>query len=39
MKKLSRFYSELFGWKIEKMLGPIDYWGIETVPVDKIGVS
>ncbi|KON31086.1 hypothetical protein AC482_01870 [miscellaneous Crenarchaeota group-15 archaeon DG-45] len=32
---LRRFYAELFGWKIEKMRGPMDYWAIETVPVDE----
>ena len=38
VKKLAKFYSELFGWKIEKMPGPIDYWNIETVPVDEKGM-
>jgi len=37
VEKLSKFYSELFGWKITKMPGPVDYWGIETVPVGKKG--
>jgi len=32
---LRNFYSELFGWKIERFPGPIDYWTIETVPVDQ----
>ena len=31
IEKLSKFYSELFGWKIEKTPGPIDYWMIQTV--------
>ena len=35
VEKLRKFYSELFGWKIEKTPGPIPYWTIETVPVDK----
>lgn len=35
VKKLRKFYAELFGWKIEKSLGPMDYWQIETVPVDE----
>ncbi len=35
VKKLAKFYSELFGWKIEKTPGPVDYWSIETVPIDK----
>ena len=37
VEKLRRFYSELFGWKIEKTPGPMDYWMIETVPVDENG--
>jgi predicted enzyme related to lactoylglutathione lyase len=24
------FYGELFGWKIEKFPGPMDYWHIDT---------
>ena len=34
VEKLRKFYSELFGWKIEKSPGPVEYWTIETVPVD-----
>ena len=37
VQKLRSFYSKLFGWKIEKTPGPVDYWSIETVPVDKKG--
>ena len=30
-EKLSEFYKNLFGWKIEKMsMGEMDYWTIET---------
>lgn len=36
-EKLRRFYTELFGWKIEKSPGPIPYWVIETVPADEQG--
>ena len=38
VKKLRKFYSELFGWKIEKMPGPVEYWGIATVPVNEKGM-
>jgi len=38
VEKLRKFYAELFGWKIEKMPGPMDYWGIATVPVDDKGM-
>ena len=34
VEKLRRFYSELFGWKIEKVPS-MEYWLIETVPVDE----
>ena len=33
--KLRKFYTELFGWKIEKSSGSVPYWLIETVPVDE----
>lgn len=36
--KLKEFYTKLFGWKIEKMQGPMEYWTIETVPVDDEGM-
>jgi uncharacterized protein len=26
---LAKFYTELFGWKIEKFPGPTDYWMID----------
>jgi predicted enzyme related to lactoylglutathione lyase len=38
VEKLRKFYSELFGWKIERMPGPVEYWGIGTVPVDEKGM-
>ncbi len=39
VEKLRKFYSGVFGWKIEKMPGPTEYWSIETVPVDKKGMA
>lgn len=33
--KLKKFYSQLFNWKIEKSPGPVEYWLIETVPVNE----
>lgn len=38
VEKLKEFYSDLFGWKIEKMPGEMEYWGIQTVPVDEKGM-
>jgi len=29
---LKTFYSKLFGWKIEKAQGPMEYWLITTAP-------
>jgi predicted enzyme related to lactoylglutathione lyase len=34
-EKLSKFYSKLFGWMIIRMPGPVEYWGIQTVPTDE----
>ena len=30
LPRASKFYSELFGWKIEKTPGPMEYWMIST---------
>jgi predicted enzyme related to lactoylglutathione lyase len=35
VEKLRKFYAELFGWKIEKTPGPMEYWMIGTVPMDE----
>lgn len=35
VEKLRKFYSDLFGWKIQRYPGPMEYWLIETVPVDE----
>lgn len=35
VSKLRQFYSELFGWKIDRVPGPVEYYVIETVPVDE----
>ena len=36
-EKLKTFYSKLFGWNIYRCPGPIEYYMIETVPVDETG--
>ena len=38
VEKLRKFYSALFGWKIERTPGPVEYWGIATVPVNEKGM-
>jgi predicted enzyme related to lactoylglutathione lyase len=35
VEKLKKFYTGVFGWKITKAPGPIEYWLIGTVPVDE----
>jgi predicted enzyme related to lactoylglutathione lyase len=37
LPKMKKFYSNLFGWRIEKTPGPIEYWLIETVPINEKG--
>ena len=39
VEKMKRFYEGLFGWKIERDPGPIEYWMIYTVPVDEKGIA
>ena len=39
VEKLKKFYAGLFGWKIEKFPGPMEYWMIQTVPVDEKGMA
>src|SRR5579872_3504333 len=34
-----KFYSELFGWKIEKWPGPTDYWLIKTGEAPDPGID
>ena len=35
--KLKQFYEQVFGWKIIQYPSPLDYWIIQTVPVDENG--
>ena len=37
IEKLKRFYEEVFGWKITQSPGPLEYWLVQTVPVDQEG--
>jgi len=38
VEKLKKFYTGLFGWNIEKYPGPMEYWMIQTVPLDEKGM-
>ncbi len=35
IENLKKFYTELFGWKLEKYPGPTEYYLVQTVPVDE----
>jgi len=40
IEKIKKFYTELFGWKIEKYNGLADYWTITTAtPSGEKGIS
>ena len=34
IERAKNFYTELFGWKIERAPGPIEYYGISTATAD-----
>ena len=34
-----KFYSDVFGWKINKWEGPVDYWLVTTGPDDRPGIN
>jgi uncharacterized protein len=33
------FYTEVFGWKVEKSEGPVDYWLATTGPGEEPGIN
>jgi predicted enzyme related to lactoylglutathione lyase len=37
--RAKRFYEDVFGWKIEKWEGPIEYWNITTGKEDEPGID
>ena len=34
-----KFYADVFGWKVKKWEGPMDYWLITTGPEDQPGID
>lgn len=34
-----KFYTDVFGWKIQKWDGPMDYWLVTTGPDDEPGIN
>ena len=39
LKRAVAFYSDVFGWKIEKWEGPTEYWLISTGEKDEPGID
>lgn len=38
-ERASRFYSETFGWQVQKWAGPMEYWLVTTGPDDQQGIN
>ena len=38
IEKLKKFYEEVFSWQIIQAEGPMEYWLIQTVPIDANGM-
>ncbi|MFQ5833885.1 MAG: VOC family protein, partial [Candidatus Thorarchaeota archaeon] len=38
-ERISKFYQNVFGWKVEKWDGPIDYWFLMTGEKDEPGID
>jgi predicted enzyme related to lactoylglutathione lyase len=38
-ERAAKFYSDVFGWTIQKWEGPVDYWLVTTGPDDKPGIN
>ncbi|KPL03001.1 MAG: glyoxalase [candidate division Zixibacteria bacterium SM1_73] len=38
-ERAAKFYQEIFGWKIKKWEGPIDYWLVTTGPEGQPGIN
>jgi len=38
-ERAAKFYQEIFGWKIKKWEGPIDYWLVSTGPEGQPGID
>ena len=34
-----KFYESVFGWKIEKWEGPVDYWLVKTGEAPEVGIN
>jgi uncharacterized protein len=39
LEKTAAFYRAVFGWKVEKWDGPVDYWLVDTNKGDQPGIN
>jgi predicted enzyme related to lactoylglutathione lyase len=39
MDRAERFYSQVFGWEIQRWDGPVDYRLVTTGPDDQLGIN
>ena len=37
--EMSQFYESIFGWKVQKWEGPIDYWFLMTGNSEELGID
>jgi predicted enzyme related to lactoylglutathione lyase len=38
-ERAKKFYTDVFGWKISKMPGPMDYWLVTSGPDSQPGIN
>ncbi len=38
-EKVAAFYEKVFGWKVTKWEGPVEYWLVETGEADEPGID
>jgi predicted enzyme related to lactoylglutathione lyase len=38
-EKVASFYKEIFGWKVTKWEGPVEYWLVETGEAEEPGID
>jgi predicted enzyme related to lactoylglutathione lyase len=39
LEKTAQFYRDVFGWKIQKWEGPVDYWLVTTGDQTTVGIN
>lgn len=39
LEKTAQFYRDVFGWKVEKWEGPVDYWLVTSGEDDQPGIN